>query len=136
MAKATSGVYAGFWIRFVAALIDGIILGVLSYFLFGNTCEGSGFCIGYNNWQMVVPAAYFFGFWAWKSATPGAMALGLQIVGMDGKPVDVKTAGLRLLGSIVSGIAIGIGFIWIGFDEKKQGWHDKIAKTFVVKANS
>ena len=133
MAKVASNTYAGFWIRFLAYLIDAVILSAFSYLLFGNTCEGSGFCVGYNNWQILIPAAYFFGFWAWKSATPGKMALRLQVVDESGKPVSVKAAALRILGYAISTIAIGIGFIWIGFDEKKQGWHDKIAQTFVVK---
>jgi uncharacterized RDD family membrane protein YckC len=133
MAKV-SGNYAGFWIRFLAYIIDGIILSVVAGILFGNTCPETGYCSGYDGWRMIIPAAYFVGFWTWKSATPGKMLLKLRIVGMDGKPIDLKTAVIRLVGYAVSGIALFIGFIWIGFDEKKQGWHDKIAKTYVVRA--
>ena len=82
---------------------------------------------------MIIPLAYMVGFWTWKGATPGKMICKLRIVNLDGSSITFKTALLRIVGYAVSAIAIGIGFIMIGFDAKKQGWHDKIAKTYVVK---
>lgn len=131
MAKTMN--YGGFWIRLLAYFIDGIILSVVSSLLFGNTCADTGYCTGYNGWQMIIPLAYYLGFWTWKSATPGKMVCKLQIVDEAGKPINFKTAVLRLVGYALSAIALMIGFIWIAFDAKKQGWHDKIAKTYVVK---
>ena len=61
------------------------------------------------------------------------MLLGMKVVSVDGKPLTIKQVILRLVGYIVSAMAIGIGFIWIAFDAQKQGWADKIAKTYVVK---
>ncbi|MEK9159812.1 MAG: RDD family protein [Patescibacteria group bacterium] len=131
MVKSLS--YGGFWIRFLAYFIDGILLSVAAGLLFGNTCEGAGYCAGYDGWRTLIPVAYFIGFWTWKGATPGKMICKLKIVDLHGGPINIKTAALRFVGYILSGVALCIGFIWIGFDEKKQGWHDKIAKTYVVK---
>ncbi len=125
--------YGGFWIRFLAYIIDAVILSVVAGLLFGNTCPETGYCSGYDGWRIIIPLAYMVGFWTWKGATPGKMICKLRIVKLDGSPVDLKTAVMRILGYFVSTIAIGIGFIMIGFDPKKQGWHDKIAKTYVVK---
>ncbi len=125
--------YGGFWIRLLAYLIDVIILSVAAGILFGNTCSGTGYCASYEGWRMIIPMAYYIGFWIWKSATPGKMICKLRIVEADGKPLRPQTAVIRFLSYFVSAVALCIGFIWIGFDEKKQGWHDKLAKTYVVK---
>lgn len=125
--------YGGFWIRFLAYIIDAVILSVVAGLLFGNTCPETGYCSGYNGWNTIIPLAYMVGFWTWKGATPGKMICKLRIVNLDGSPIKFTTALLRIVGYAVSAIALCIGFIMIGFDPKKQGWHDKIAKTYVVK---
>lgn len=131
MSKSTN--YAGFWIRFLAYLIDAIILGVVAGLLFGNTCPETGYCSSYEGWRMIIPLGYVYGFWVWKSATPGKMALKLRIIDEKGAPLGPKTAAMRLLGYVVSTITLGIGFLWIAWDKEKQGLHDKVAKTHVVK---
>ena len=61
-------------------------------------------------------------------------AMKLQIVHEDGSgDIGIGTALLRYVGYIVSGLAIGLGFLWIIWDDKKQGWHDKIASTKVIR---
>lgn len=125
--------YGGFWIRFLAYIIDTVILSVAAFLLFGNTCPETGYCSGYNGWTILIPLVYMIGFWIWKGATPGKMICKLRIVSLDGGPIKLTTALMRILGYFVSGIVFCIGFIMIGFDPKKQGWHDKIAKTYVVK---
>ena len=127
--------YAGFWIRLVAMLIDGVILGIVGNLLTGGavtTVQDGVVSMNYSGWQTLIPIVYTIGFWIWLSATPGKYVLGLKIVEENGNKLNVKDAIIRYLGYIVSGIAIGIGFFWIGFDKKKQGWHDKIAKTYVI----
>lgn len=128
--------YAWFWIRLVAMIIDGIILGIIGYLLFwseaANVSDGS-VNISFDGWRILVPIIYTIGFWIWKSATPGKMALGLIITDEKGKPLDWKKAILRYIWYIISAIVFCIGFIRVAFDAKKQGWHDKIAKTYVVK---
>jgi uncharacterized RDD family membrane protein YckC len=71
-------------------------------------------------------------FWAYRGATPGKMALGLRVVRQDGEDVDVSVAALRFVGYMVSGIVLGLGFLWVVCDSNNEGWHDKIAKTRVI----
>jgi uncharacterized RDD family membrane protein YckC len=82
----------------------------------------------------VFPVIYFVGFWAWRGQTPGMMVLGLHIRReTDGTKPGIARSVLRYVGYWVSWIALFIGFIWVAFDGRKQGWHDKIAGTYVVK---
>lgn len=85
--------------------------------------------------QVFVILGLIGGFWLYKSATPGKMLLSMHIV-------DAKTFGtpsrkqylLRLLGYFVSTVFLLLGFIWIGVNKRKRGWHDIIAGTVVVKS--
>jgi uncharacterized RDD family membrane protein YckC len=120
---------AGFGERLVAYLIDVVIIvfvDVLLLVLLGAPLA--------NIVSFFVGLAYFIGFWSSGGATPGKMVMGLQVVRQDGNPVDVSTGALRYVGYIVSGLAIGLGFLWIIWDPNKEGWHDKIAKTRVIHA--
>jgi uncharacterized RDD family membrane protein YckC len=108
--------FAGFWIRFVAYIIDAIISGVLSVVLIG--------------------IIYLPVMWAWKGQTVGMMILNMKVVrAADGGPISAGTAIIRWLGMIVSAIPFCLGFIWIAFDARKQGWHDKIAGTVIIHTN-
>ena len=127
--------YAGFWIRVLASIIDGIILGVVTKILFGDaitTVQGGTANMNFSGGYTLIPVLYSIIFWILLAATPGKLILGLKIVDADGKNISPLASILRYLGYIVSGIVFGIGFLWVGFDKKKQGWHDKIAKTFVI----
>jgi uncharacterized RDD family membrane protein YckC len=145
--------YAGFWRRFVAYLIDFIILaivqgplgafsGVLGALTGGFTedTESAGAVMAVAGLQclvslvsLAISLAYYIGFWAWRGQTPGKMAMGVKIVRTDGSPITVGTALLRYMGYIVSTLILFIGFIMIAFDSRKQGLHDKIANTYVVR---
>lgn len=131
--------YAGFWIRFLAYLIDAIILGTIARILFGsgaaNIDTSGGIMAGFqfNSWRTLITLVYTLGFWIALSATPGKMICKLKIVEENGQKLTWQKALLRMVGYVVSAVALFIGFIWIGFDKKKQGWHDKIAHTYVVK---
>lgn len=130
-----SGHYAGFWIRFVALLIDGILLGIVTspIYYFTNRPEGiSPLGQSLGSLIQVVYAVLMIGY---KGATVGKMAMGLQVVRVDGgSPVGLGKAFLReVIGKFVSALVILLGFIWVAFDPKKQGWHDKIAGTYVIK---
>ncbi len=88
-----------------------------------------GNCIGF-----IIGFLYFVGFWALADGkTPGKMALGIKVIGTDGSRMTWGKSILRFVGYIVSAIALYIGFIWLSFDKKRQGWHDKIAGTYVVE---
>jgi uncharacterized RDD family membrane protein YckC len=71
--------------------------------------------------------------WKLRGATVGGIIFGLKVVRLDGRPMDWPTAVVRAVACFLSLFAAGLGFIWIAFDAEKQGWHDKIAGTVVVK---
>ena len=68
-----------------------------------------------------------------QGKTPGKMVMGVEIVKTDGSPIGFGRAILRYVGYIISSIILFIGFLMIAFDSKKQGLHDKIAGTCVIK---
>lgn len=117
---------AGSGQRFIAFLIDAIILGLIGALL-GNSSDTRAV-------SMIVGAAYYIFFWVKQDGqTLGKKAMKIKVIRTDGKPIDWMTGVLRYVGYIVSGIPLLLGYIWILFDSKKQGWHDKIANTYVVK---
>lgn len=121
--------YAGFWIRLGAGVIDLLILVFVGgIILFASASPGFLF-IG----ELVISVAFFVGFWSWQGQTPGKMAVGIKAIRTDSSPITWTYALLRYAGYIVSALSLGIGFIWIAFDSHKQGFHDKIADTYVVK---
>ena len=82
----------------------------------------------------ILPAIAVILFWIYKSATPGKMALGLKIVdAKTGRAASNPQLIGRYFGYYVSIIPLMLGMIWVGIDKKKQGWHDKLAGTLVVK---
>lgn len=105
--------YAGFWHRLLAFLIDCIALSLISW--------GGANLI------------YFIGLWAWKGQTLGQAVVKVKVIRKDGLPVDLSGATLRYLGYLVCILTLGIGFLWIAFDQKKQGLHDKLAETYVIR---
>jgi uncharacterized RDD family membrane protein YckC len=132
--------YAGFWVRLGAGVIDLIFLLVLLYTVY---CAISGFSVNTGLPRVphlvlavlfwIIYIAYLTVFWTWKGQTPGKMLLGIKIIRTDSSPLDWQHALLRYLGYIASTAVLFIGFIVIAFDSRKQGWHDKIADTYVVK---
>ena len=139
--------YAGFWVRFLAFLIDGILLGVITTALspvWGPqvTVTGTGAATGVevnataNALGTLIGLVYFTGLWAWRGQTVGMMPFNMQVVSVaDGKKIDVMRALLRYVGFIIAAIPLLIGLIWAAFDARKQGWHDKIASTVVIRPN-
>ena len=119
---------AGGWIRFVAYIIDVIILAIIGWIV-GMAVNQSEV----GNVMLVIGIVYIIGFWGWKSATPGKMALGLKIVTAQGGKLTWGKAILRYVGYFVSGIILGIGYLMVFFTENKKGLHDMIAGTRVVK---
>ena len=135
--------YAGFWIRFVAILIDAIALGLLSSALLPFVGFGPAlnletsrvqFDAASNAMSTLVGLVYFVGFWAWRGQTVGMIPFNLRVVSVNtGEKIDVVRAFLRYVGMIISIIPLFLGLIWAAFDGRKQGWHDKIANTVVVR---
>lgn len=125
--------YAGFWIRFLAVIIDGVILGIIGFVLFRLMTATA-----YGSISWLVGAAYsvcFYSlcFWVyWQGQTPGKRILNLRVVRADGAPVDWSTAIIRYIGYTVSGFILLVGFIMAAFDDEKRALHDRLANTRVV----
>ncbi len=117
--------YAGFWRRFAAGFIDGLIIGVIPGMIFRGNGNVLSFLLGlgYSVWMLTN-----------YSATVGMMVLKIKITKESGGKLTYKDAILRYFASILSGVALGIGYLWMLWNPKKQTWHDIIAKTIVVKA--
>ncbi len=133
--------YVGFWVRFGASIIDSLLLMViifpLMYTVYGNQyLHSEEFILGVPdfiiNWIFPLFATILF--WIYKSATPGKMALKVKIVdAQTGNIPSVKQSVIRYIGYYISLLPIGIGFLWVAWDKKKQGWHDKLAGTVVIR---
>jgi len=127
--------YMGFGIRFGAALIDGVIVSIITGVLFGLTLtHWSPFPMF---WSLPLLLLYYWLFTGLRGQTLGKMAFGIKVVNAQGDRPGLGVAALReVLGKLISTIALYLGFLWIAFDDNKQGWHDKIAGTCVVKVES
>ncbi|MCK5720655.1 MAG: RDD family protein [Thiomargarita sp.] len=143
--------YVGFWKRMMAALIDlcwivpvitllcyGLYLvesnGDLGLFEF----EGQKFLLQHA-WQAfliinILPALLIILFWAIYGSTPGKLLFDSKIVDADSRePIKFKQMLIRYASYLLSIFPFFLGFFWILFDKRKQGWHDKIAKTVIIK---
>jgi uncharacterized RDD family membrane protein YckC len=114
---------AGFWIRMAALLLDVLLVG------FVTSLGGHMF----GHFPLVILAIYGAVMWKMRGATVGGIVFDLHVVRLDGRPVDWETAIVRALGCFLSLAVVFLGFIWIAFDDNRQGWHDKIAGTVVVR---
>jgi len=135
--------YAGFWIRVLAALIDSVLIVIVTYPLliaiYGWAYvdgKQSGFVAGPADFVLtwIAPAAASIVFWIYRQATPGKMAVSARIVdARTGGPLTLGQSLLRYAGYFVALLPLGLGILWVAFDARKQGWHDKLAKTVVVR---
>ena len=136
---------AGFWVRAVASLLDSFLLAAVQFLLslligltigmLGMSADGdpavntviwlfgASLSIGY--------AVFFIGY---CGQTPGKMALRIKVIRTDGSQIGYGRAALREVpGKFISTILFGIGYLMVAFDSQKQGLHDKIADTYVIK---
>jgi len=136
---------AGVGQRLASYLMDGVVLSVIYIalmFLFGVQIEevaiaGGDFSTTFSAAYVLMAAiaigyyTYFFG----KGQTPGMKLVEIKLIRTDGfHPVGYKKGFFRWVGMEISGMVLLLGYIWILIDKKKQGWHDKIAGTYVVNA--
>ncbi len=142
--------YAGFWRRLAATAIDVTLYTALVLPLLYLAYRERAFPIIAGDNEMPVaggvvdvvltklmPVVVLVAFWVKSGATPGKVMMDCQIV--DARsfgPISWRQALLRVFGYIVSSVVLYLGFVWIAFDKRKQGWHDKIAKTVVVHRES
>jgi uncharacterized RDD family membrane protein YckC len=143
--------YVGFWARFLAFLVDSLLamllLSPIAAFFFGDDSPGTqllqespealleAMTSPSQLFSWLLTAAAIVIFWIYRSATPGKMLIGAVIVDAEtlGRPSTAQLVG-RYFAYYVSMLLFGMGFGWIAFDRRKQGWHDKLAGTVVIKA--
>ncbi len=133
-ATTVQGAKAGFWVRTGAYLIDAIILGIAGAIL-STVLRIDQTSAGGNGLGLILALAYFVVLW---SSTGGGQTLGMRILNLkvlrtDGSELTPVQALIRWVGLFISFAALLIGVIWVAFDADKQGWHDKIAGTYVIK---
>jgi uncharacterized RDD family membrane protein YckC len=139
--------YAGFWVRLGTTMIDVVLVMAIT----------TPLLIAIYGWQYfdsdvttrvvagpadflitwVAPAVAAIWFWRARQATPGKMALSLRIVDAEtGQTLSMKQSVIRYFAYLVSMIPVFLGFVWIAFDRQKQGWHDKLAGSVVVRTKT
>ena len=126
--------YAGFWIRLLAYIIDAFILGVMTFPLLQVlSMMGIGEHFG-NVMSIAISWMYFAVFESsgWM-ASPGKKALGLIVTDEQGMRLSIGRATRRYFAKILSGLLLGLGFVMVAFTARKQGLHDKIFHTLVLK---
>lgn len=136
--------YVGFWLRVWAMLIDTVVLMLLimplMFAVFGRESMMVGVEITglpYYLLSYVLPAALVLGFWRYRQATPGKLVIGARIVDANsGAPPTLRQDVIRYLAYFLSTFFFCLGFLWIAFDARKQGWHDKLAGTVVVRSRN
>ena len=130
--------YAGFGIRFVAYLVDVIILMVIVFVIgFVFALAGMGNSPILTALMYLLGFGYLIYFTGSTGQTLGKKALGIKVVKVGtNKNPDYVGAFLReVVGKFISGLILFLGYFWVIWDDKKQGWHDKIAGTVVIKVN-
>jgi uncharacterized RDD family membrane protein YckC len=150
--------YAGFWIRLVARFVDGVILSIPLSIIFivlvavagglasttsnsdqntQNTAAvaASGLLILFYLAALFAYIGYDVYFWGISGATIGMRLFHLRVVDANtGGPIGIPRAIVRWLMTLVNTWACYIGWIWVAFDPRKQGWHDKVANSVVLQS--
>lgn len=141
-----SAVYAGFWRRFAATLVDHFfffaVSALLLYFIEGPAYlrallftddDGAETGVAELLLEQLVPAIITIGMWLRFGATPGKFLFGCRVVDAQTRgSLSLRQALMRYVGYVLSLLPLGLGFIWIAIDKRRQGFHDKLANTVVV----
>jgi len=135
---------AGFWMRLVATVIDAFIVLVLQ-FLLGSLLAVAGLAAGGDGvggsiailvqlFGLVLNFVYYIFFTGYCGQTPGKMALRIKVICRDGSEISYGRAAFREIpAKFISGIIFCIGYLMVAFDDQKQGLHDRMANTYVIK---
>jgi uncharacterized RDD family membrane protein YckC len=148
--------YGGFWIRFAARFIDGLVIGIPFAIIYGiagamigastasTAASSTSGDVGVSSGALgalsvlyilglVAAILYFVIMWT-TGATLGMRVLNLQVVdAQTGQHIGIGKAFLRYIGMIIAALPCYLGFFWVGWDPRKQGWHDKFAGTLVLQ---
>jgi len=144
---AASARYAGFWLRWVACLIDGLILSAPAIILVMFASAAGVISSGHDPSPTLFVFLFLFipffmaGTWLYyallessaEQGTLGKRLLGLRVTDQEGRRISFGRATGRYWSKILSGIPMNIGYIMAAFTERKQALHDMIAKTLVVR---
>ena len=157
--RTMQGQYSGFISRAIAYIIDVILISVvilmtywltsqlLQYFVHINvgacvpiqgfdliriTCHASTWML--NIFAIGFTPIYFLFFWILAGQTIGQSLLGIRVVRLNGRRMTFLSGIRRLLGYLACLLSLGIGFLWVLIDDRRQGWHDKFAGTCVIYA--
>lgn len=115
--------------RFLALVIDTMISSAIGGALGAN---GSWFLAGLVG--LVVGIGYQWGFLVYNNGqTPGKMLLGLRVIKVDGSPIEHIDAVMRYIGYTINTWILMLGWLWAVVDDNRQGFHDKLARTYVIK---
>lgn len=139
--------YVGFFPRVGAFLIDYFLLslviavvasGLRLVFLPGIGPQDQGYVIGQFLFSLLPGILIIYPYWIISAVkfggTVGKLMLGQMVVSQNGEKIDWRQALLRyIVGYMINGLTLGLGYLWVAFDSKKQGFHDKIANTYVIK---
>ncbi len=136
--------YAGFWVRLGANLLDTVILIALSLpvllLAYGKAyLEPEPLIHGPLDIfvNFILPPILVIAFWYYKAATPGKIAVSARIVDAEtGERASLGQLIGRYFAYLLSAVPLGLGFLWIAFDRRKQGWHDKLSGTVVVRSTA
>lgn len=125
------GEYVGFWLRSGAMIIDIlIILALFFLLLFVPFLQSFSVALFF-----IILVLYFWLFTSLRGQTPGKIIMRIKVVNKTGnKPGPFFTVLREIFGKAISIILISAGFFWIGWDDNKQGLHDRIAGTYVIRA--
>ena len=138
--SSSSPDYAGFWQRAAALLIDWLIVIVVTVpvMVLGFGMREVSLDPAEHSWDLLAflaIAIMVVGFWRYCGATPGKIALGVRIVDAStGSPPPLARLVVRFLAYFLSALPLYLGFLWAAVDRRKQGWHDKIARTIVINS--
>ena len=132
-----TSMYAGFWRRVAAALLDGLIVGVVTAPFSIGMSSGNRYSATASSISTVVSWLYSALMESSsKQATLGKMALGIRVTDLDGNRIGFGKATGRYFAKILSALILGIGFLMVAFTERKQGLHDILAGTLVVRGEA
>jgi uncharacterized RDD family membrane protein YckC len=148
--------FAGFWSRAAARIIDLLIIIAAFNLIYlvdrlgADAGLWTGMGLGEGNWTgagfsmanvfrglffLTFPVFYYVYLHAMYGQTFGKMALKIKVVNEDETPLDYRKAFLRWLGYFLCDLTFYIGYLWAAFDPRKQGLHDKVCKTVVVRTD-
>lgn len=156
LSSSKRGYYSGFVSRTLAYLIDAVIIGLtisIVYWIFSKivfpvvpidisscpplTTSLTAISCNVFRWLLNLfmigfTPVYILFFWLLAGQTPGKAILGVRVQRLDGGRMTLLTGLIRLAGYFLCFLSMGIGFLWIILDDRRQGWHDKLAGTCVV----